>query len=399
MQEWINLTTVTGVLFWLLILAGSSFAGFSRCYEDSTSLEATMPIRGIAALGVIFHHISQNGDFQKLHLMSPFVNAGFLFVAVFMFFSGYGLIKSLDAKPGYLKGFFSRRLPVILVPYYVSILFCIIWRLIEHASYTPLQWLSYALGVAMINEYAWYPITLLFLYLAFYFCVGKIKNRNLSLILVLLFIVFLGAVFAVNGHFAWWYGKKNWWLSFNPNPKWWTAQKVFWFSGEWWVNSAIAFWVGLFVASKERAVRKFFKRLYWLWLAVLAGLVWAASVLNSFMQGKFGYWTEYSGMGPGICNKFITFLGQLPYVALFALLLYVLLMKVKTSNPVTRFLGKISYETYMMNFLAINIASKSYPALIGKEMYFVLVVALTMILALVYRAVNQGVLKLIKSRR
>ena len=73
--------------------------------DDFTSLDAMKSLRGFAAIGVLLHHISQEDLFQAKSVLSPFVNAGAYFVAIFFFCSGYGLIKSLDTKKDYLKGF------------------------------------------------------------------------------------------------------------------------------------------------------------------------------------------------------------------------------------------------------------------------------------------------------
>ena len=39
---------------------------------------------------------------------------------------------------------------------------------------------------------------------------------------------------------------------------------------------------------------------------------------------------------------------------MFALFIYTIMLKFKTSNPVTRFFGKYSLETYMMNLIFIT---------------------------------------------
>ncbi len=86
--------------------------------DDFTSLDAMISLRGFAALGVILHHISQEQIFQEKHVLSPFVNAGAYFVAIFFFCSGFGLIKSFDTKKDYLKGFISNRIvKTIVLPF------------------------------------------------------------------------------------------------------------------------------------------------------------------------------------------------------------------------------------------------------------------------------------------
>ena len=101
------ITWVVYVLFIALCVWGGRFAGFGRgkFHEDSASLDVTKALRGIAATGVILHHISQEESFHQAGVIQAFCNVGFLFVAVFFFWSGFGLIKSLASKPGYLDLF------------------------------------------------------------------------------------------------------------------------------------------------------------------------------------------------------------------------------------------------------------------------------------------------------
>ena len=74
---------VAGLLI-LLMIWGGRFSGFREFHEDHFALENTKSLRGLAALGVIVHHISQREFYQDAGELHSFVNAGFLFVAVFM---------------------------------------------------------------------------------------------------------------------------------------------------------------------------------------------------------------------------------------------------------------------------------------------------------------------------
>ena len=125
------LTYTVYALILALFIWGGKFAGFKKdhFHEDSSSLDSMKSLRGFAAIGVILHHISQEQAFQwannfgaKPGELSIFVNAGYLFVAIFFFCSGFGLIKSLETKPDYMNCFLKKRvLKTLVIPYYVSI--------------------------------------------------------------------------------------------------------------------------------------------------------------------------------------------------------------------------------------------------------------------------------------
>lgn len=410
------------ILCLALLLWGGKFAGFgsSRFHEDSTSLDITKSLRGFAAIGVILHHISQEQAFQmagggagKAGELSIFVNAGYLFVAVFFFCSGYGLIKSLESKPDYLSGFMKKRvLKAIVIPYYVSILIYGAFRFFTGERLPAAQWITNFLGLTMMNEYAWYPVIAAILYTAFWLIFRNIKKRPLCYTLMALLIVLMGVGFCFTGHFAWWAGPRNWWLSRSgmANAKWWMGQKVFWLSGEWWVNSCPALFIGMLFAHFEAQIRGWFRRFYWPKLLLVIVLAAAAALLSGYGQWKFGYWTEFSGEGPGISKKLLTYFCQIPESMMFVILLFTVMLKYTASNPVSRFFGKVSLETYMMNLIAIQSfrfllyrANSGYGMLpvykaghYNLALYFAAVFAATILLALVYRQLCRLVQKVIK---
>ena len=383
-----------------LFIWGISFAGRGKFHDDYLSPDVMKSMRGLTAVGVILHHISQEEVFQTVGELSMFVEIGYLFVSVFFFCSGYGLLKSLDTKPGYLDGFLRKRLPVIIVPYYVSIVLYGIFNVATGVELAPLQWVTNLIGVTMMNEYAWYPIVLAILYIAFYLIFKREGARNRKMLYMLVVILALGAIFCVGGHFLWWAGSSpNWWM--NPyssdSDKWYLQMKVFWFSGEWWVNSPIALLLGMVYETYEDAITGFFKKHYLPKVIVLAILTVLADVLTRMTRAYPSYWSEFAGEGPGIGAKFITYIMQLPHVILFTLFIIVFLMKLHTINPVTRFFGKYSLDTYMMNLMAILIFRPlflDFPGRIikdpqiGRPLFFVCVFVTTVVFGLIYHRIN-----------
>ena len=84
------------------------------------SVEATLPLRGLLAFGIVLHHISLRvtQQFSDMPVMDQFALWGAPIVAVFFFLSGYGLMKSLQVKgPSYLAGFLKKRLSKVALPF------------------------------------------------------------------------------------------------------------------------------------------------------------------------------------------------------------------------------------------------------------------------------------------
>ncbi len=415
------LTYTVYALILALFIWGGKFAGFKKeqFHEDSSSLDSFMSLRGFAAIGVILHHISQEAAFQqangynKAGELSIFVNAGYIFVAVFFFCSGYGLIKSLETKPDYLNGFIKKRVVrTLVIPYYVSIIIYGILRFASGERFAPLQWFTNLIGITMMNPYAWYPVVAALLYIAFYFIFKNIKNRRLCYCLMALVILLLGVIFCVNGHFPWWAGEENWWLSPHNelHSKWWAQEQVWWFSGEWWINSCPALLIGMLFAQHETAIREWFKKVYWGKLLLVIIITFAAFVLSSFGQSRFGWWTEWGGQGPDIGKKLATYPFQISFSIMFPILIFTIMLKYKVSNPVSRFFGKYSLENYMMNLIAITvfrfllyIPSKQYGAIpvhkaghYNLAIYFAAVFAVTILLGMLYKLLCKLTQKIVK---
>ena len=393
-----------------LLLWGVSFAHSRSIHEDYLSRNVMMSLRGFAAIGVILHHISQEEVFQSAGEIPIFVNAGYLFVSLFFFTSGYGLLKNLDTVPGYLDTFPKKRLPAIIIPYYTSIIFYGVFFILTGTHLEPLQWLTNIIGITMMNEYAWFPVILTMLYLAFWLIFKTSLSREKKLVLMFCFIILLGLIFCVNGHFLWWAGSAdNWWMMPNAPEwdNWWMDQKVFWISGEWWVNSPIAFLLGMIWETYEDKLTAFFKKRYAIKFIILTVLTVAAYILTTITQAVFGYWSEWAGQGPAIADKMITLVTQFPHVIFFTMFVIVLTMKVRTSNPVSRFFGEYSLDTYMMNLMTILVFRTlflDFPGriikdpLLGRSLFVVCVFAASILLCVIYHRVNAFIRGKITSR-
>ena len=194
--HWWNLADfAVAILFAYLLVWGRSNKLFKKneFNDDFLSLDTMKSLRGFAAIGVILHHISQEQVFQMEGILLPFVNAGAYFVSIFFFASGYGLLKSLDSKPNYLKGFVKKRIvKSIVVPYYVDILLYGAFIALVRLPMDKEQWVFNFLGVTMMNQYAWFPVVLAILYLVFFITFRLCKNRKNCFKIIFAFIILMG---------------------------------------------------------------------------------------------------------------------------------------------------------------------------------------------------------------
>lgn len=350
-----TVTICVYVLCAAVMLWGCRFSGFGKKFhEDYLSLDATKSLCGISALLIIFHHVSQESAFQDVTKELFFFNdIGYMLVTIFFFCSGYGLTVSADKNGKYLDGFARKRLPVVLVPFFVN---CIVFAVYAAVTGSPIaRVLLGVLGLVQVNPNAWYPIVLFLLYLVFLFANRHMKSKSARVATYFIACFAMISIFCVSGHFAWWSGKPGWWLSGSGFAKaaWWKQEKVFWFNGEWWVNSCIAFGIGAVFGAWKDSVTSWLKRGYWVKLIISIAIFVFFLIRLKRMKAQGGYWTEFGWPSPRIGDKFLCSLVNLPVSAFFILSLIMLSMKFQTVNPFTRFMGKITYETYLYGPLAL----------------------------------------------
>ena len=414
---WRILDRIVCLLFAAVLVWGAKnkFGRKNEFNEDFLSYDVMKSVRGFAAMGVILHHISQEQAFQMSEVLTPFVNAGVYFVAVFFFCSGYGLIKSFETKKDYLKGFIGKRVvKSIVLPFYVDVLIYGLICFICKWPFEKMQWVTNFTGITMMNRYAWFPIILALLYIAFYLCFRFIKKRPVSFVIIFLFMAALGILSCFYAHRVWWVGEPGWWMTEEGwmSAKWWMLENVFWFHGEWWVNAAPAFLTGLILATYENKIVPFFKKRYALKFFILLLVTAGLYMLSSYGQARFGYWSEYyEGVtGPEIGDKIVTFFMQIPLLFVFPFTLFMFLMKFYVSNPVSRFFGKYSLHTYLMDLAAITILrflsynTEESPFYLGGEYnnllaYAVGVIILSVLLGIGEQKITDAVQNLIYVRK
>lgn len=384
-----------------IIIYGVKFCGVkSNLFFNPLSRDASNGIRGLIALFIILHHVSQNDYFRGGGDIQFFCNAGPFLVSIFMFYSGYGLYRSYKRNSAYLDGFMKEKvLKKLVLPFYINTLLYGIFYLLIRVDYSPSKWICSFLGLNLMNGYAWFPIVLIIFYITFYIVASK-KASDVSINVVFCIEIFVMVmIFAIRGHYAWWY-KGN--IFALKGLQWMVQERVFWFFGEWWINSLIGFLIGLIFAEREEKLLCWLQKKYWLKLIVCIVFMILFHVLSCFIQQRIGYYAEYSRMTSGIIQRVITWLFQVPEIGSFILFINMCLMKFNLGNPILKFFNKYSFDTYMMNLIPIslfgellfnNIKLRFVFGAFVKPMYLICVLVFTVLLALVERVLIDTVKK------
>ena len=173
---------------WLLIciIGVKKPAGQARFFETPFSMDLSSALKGAAATGIILHHLTQNVTKYGSHPMGPvtfFNEIGILFTSIFFFLSGYGLIRSYFSKKDYFSSFLQKRLPHVLIPFFVSnviyylglgIYFGYLKDFYHGHADSALDAVVSLSGFLLLNTNTWFLVEITILYLLFYLIYTKV---------------------------------------------------------------------------------------------------------------------------------------------------------------------------------------------------------------------------------
>ena len=273
--------------------------------DDFMSVRSCNSYKGFFALIVILHHISQriSGGF----LSADFTRVGYLAVAVFLFLSGYGLQKQNLSKSDYSRGFLLKRIPVILIPYILmTMIYWLIYALLGDVRSFGTLWHNFIVNGDPIVWFSWYVVCILYFYVGFYILMKIFKhNRAVTIFGGIVFCVLYILICSKLGF------------------------------GLWWYQTSFVFVLGIIFSSYEERIVKFIKKYY---LTVLL-----FSLTSFIVLAKYKW--EIYWLIPSIKTEF-TLVALLAF--LFILCFITLTLKITINNKPLDFLGKISFETYMV---------------------------------------------------
>lgn len=370
----IYLVVLLFVLVW-----GCKKAEKDTFHEDFLSYPVVKVLQGFAALSVVLHHVTQDvtqyGSINK-GIINVFVDAGVLFTGLFFFCSGYGLIASLKSKEDYLTGFLKKRLPAVLVPFFVcNWLFVLVYLLVGHKM-SALDLVLSLSGLVMYNDQMWFIVELAILYIVFYFSFRKRKSDADGMRKMAVFMTVMCVISLLLGH--------------DGLPE----AKGLWFFGEWWYNTTWLFFVGMVVALHYEKITAFAKKNYKRLLPLGIVLFIVLHFATKFMLSHVGYWSEYPGHR-GYLEKLATFLVQCPMVIVFDLTFILLSMKVQFKNRILSFFGAIALELYLLQ----NIFITNLTHVIQNDvLFFAVIYAASIVLAILVHKWNQWLIGCVKKR-
>lgn len=336
------------ILYLLFIFWGAKITKGKEAAAEYLSVEQTKLIQAVACIGVIIHHLVQDVTGYGAAPKGPitvFNYMGILFTSIFFFCSGYGLITSYYTKQDYMRTFLKKRLPTVLIPFWVINLLGVLLNVFIYDSHKNFsQALSDVFGLTLFNSNGWFIVEIVILYLLFYALFSLIPHKDIALALLSIATVILIIYSSLMGHD--------------------TGNKAHWFKGEWWYNSTITFVFGMLYARCKKGIEKFFVRFYKVLLPLFCILFLISFNISVYTVNVFGYYHDNLAHNARQ-DEIITLVSQMIVCLIFMTLVLLLNMKISLGNKALGFISGISVELFLIHGYFIhkifsNIRVKDY---------------------------------------
>ena len=292
----------------LLILVVYQLRFCPKGFYDCLHMENNKSLRGICALVVVMHHLS--GAFHEGDIFfTIFFNVGFLAVSIFFFSSGYGLMKSYMNKENYVKGFFSRRVMSIALPYAFYIMIYWIISVLRHDPYTFGEVMASLFNGHPIVTFSWYILVSLFFYIFFYLMMRIFKKNYAGILGSSLIFFILRAVFCYMQN-----------------------------RGTHWYISSFCVPLGILVAMAENLIIEKIRRHYTMYF-ILSSILMVVAFAAALIIESNGFIDVFIS----VCSSII-----------FVVFVHLLTMKFSSENKLWKCLSHISLEVYLTHPLIMR---------------------------------------------
>ena len=347
--------------FFVFVFLIFAFCGIKpvqdKCGINNFSLSQCNALKGIFAVFVVLHHISQclyaDGADRPFGLFFRFIYGhGNYATAVFFLISGYGLaVQFLTRGREYIKSFPGKRLMSVIIPLLLA--FFIYWGISRFYTGISLKsaFLSLFGGQPIISN-SWYVLAIIDFYIAFFITAVVVgNNRKLPFVAAITVFWIIFCVFCrAAGYNSWWY------------------------------TTAHCFIIGICLGMYREKVTKLICSHY------VAAVLFVTVILAAFEALTLA----------SINSAYINFVFTVCRTALFSVLIFVLSLKFQIGNAAVRFISGISYELYLIHGIIIALLL-NYRVLqrFGFAVFIALALVLSFVSAVLYNAADRLIFRVI----
>ncbi len=294
------------ILYLLLILIAFPKVKLAEFHSDYLSLKSTNAIKGIFAVLILCTHLESylvlSNNWFDIAFLTIRDYLAQLIVAVFFFYSGYGIIYSISHKESYPQYFFRKRLLKVLLHFDFAVLCYIILQLCLDRTYSISDYLLSCIGWVSVGNSNWFIFVILALYFATFISLritSQIKQQYKTNAIIILIAIYCALL---------------WLVLVKTKP-----------GMYWWFDTIATFPLGMcYAVYANRIESKLSYSKYW----------WPSFV---FILILFLAWHRRFGVDVyGICS------------AIFCILITIGSMRIKLNNIILQWLGTYSFSLYIM---------------------------------------------------
>ena len=320
----------------ILISAYGIIVNTGNTYTDCFSHENTITINGIFVILVFLSHFSSYLVNDNSVIYPIFTKVmGQLIVAPFLFFSGYGVMKSIIQKgDAYIRSFGIKRIFRVWFHFAMAVCLYLVISLIKGTKYNTRRILLSFVGLSSIGNSNWFMFSLLSLYLITLVSGMILINRKRTIpfavsVLVIAFMFLMRCL-----------GKQY-----------------------YYYDTAFAYVIGMFLALYEDQIQDYYEKNNKRWF--ISFLIICVVFVGASLWRSYTHWI----------SSFII------WVSSFSFLLVLLSLKVNSHSKVLKTLGKYSFEIYILQRIPMNLLYKSIS---NKYLFFAACVIVTGVISFLF---------------
>ncbi len=302
--------------------------------EHYIAREQTLSINGFFVLIVFMRHFQQYISFSEFDFIYMSFNNWLsqLIVVPFLFYSGYGIMTSVERKgDDYVTSLMTKRFPRLFLHFAMAVALFLITDLCMNKQYTIDKILLSFIGWESIGNSNWYIFDTLVLYILT-FISFKLCKKDHNAVLVAMFVLTAGYISFMS--------------VFKPG---------------YWYNTCIMFPVGMIYAKVGERFFNVMKKSWIIYLVLFASSI----ILVMYCAAERSFFLYYEF-----------------FVIAFMMVVLLLTMKLKIGNPILKFLGKYVFEIYILQRIPMLILKE---AAMDKYVYIGVCFAITLAASIVFR--------------
>jgi len=328
------------VCFLLLILDVLFFLSinFKKFNNEYISKNNTAIIKGIFIIIVFFSHINSYiiyDDFFDKPIIKFVQLLGQLMVTLFLFYSGYGIYESIKKnKDKYINSMPKKRIFKTFFEFGLVILSFAIMNKILKIDFSGLTFLLSFIGWESIGNSNWYIFAILCLYSISYVSFKIFKKNDLAAIIGIMFLTFI---------YIYYIGR---------------------FRAPHWVDTSLCFSAGLFYSYFKEEIEKFVQRTNKNYFLIILTTFLAFTVLFFYK------------------NNGVIIFNILSIV--FCFLIILMTMKISIKSKLLLWFGNNLFWIYILQRLPMTVFNNLGLANYNKDIYFIVCLLITIILAIIY---------------